>query len=80
MSMHRADINLDPSNTAQTSMSMNNEQKCKSGGRKTLPKNIMSGVNTVGVKTKKSVMNFFSRGQIPEESVYDSREDLLHLC
>lgn len=78
--MHRADINLDPSNTAQTLMSMNNEQKCKSDGRKNLPKNIMSGVDTVGVKTKKSVMNFFSRGQIPEESVYDSREDLLHLC
>lgn len=78
--MHRADINLDPSNTAQISMSMNDEQKCKSGGRKTLPKNIMSGVNTVGVKTKKSVMDFFSRGQISEESVYDGMEDLLHLC
>lgn len=61
-------------------MSMNNEQKCKSGGGKPLPKNIMSGVNTVGAKTKKNVMNFFSRRQIPEESVYDSMEDLLHLC
>jgi hypothetical protein len=59
-------------------MNMNNEQKCKSGSRKTLLKNIMSGVNTVGVKTKKSVMDFFSRGQIPEKSVYNSTEDLLH--
>ena len=40
----------------------------------------MSGINTIGVKTKKSVMNFFSGDQTPEELVYDNMGDLLHLC